>query len=202
MKKRKILLAIIVVLALAGLACSRSGRVLTVEQATQEAMPTPLPTVDPALAAQGGLEVGSEATLVGRQLLVNLFDAASGRIIAGEGRGSTVVIKQSVVADDGIWYQIETNSGQEGWVPAENLEGQEVAGGLAVGDTFTITGRVLLVNLLEEPKTIGRIIGGVARGEVVTVVQVTQVDGVFWYQVDTSSGVGWVTEENVQQEEE
>ena len=95
-----------------------------------------------------------------------------------------------------------SSSGQNGWVPVESLEGKEVAVGLAIGDTFTITGKVFLVNLLEEPKTTGRVIGGVARGEVVTVVQATQVDGVFWYQVDTSSGVGWVTEENIQQEEE
>ncbi len=202
MNMRKMLLGIIVVLALMGLACSRSGRVLTVEQATEEARPTAFPTIDPASAVQGGLVVGSEATLVGRQMLVNLYDGPGGRIIAGEGRGSTVVIEQSVVAEDGVWYQIMSSSGQNGWVPVENLEGKEVAVGLAIGDTFTITGKVFLVNLLEEPKTTGRVIGGVARGEVVTVVQATQVDGVFWYQVDTSSGVGWVTEENIQQEEE
>ena len=202
MKMRKMLFGIIALLALAGLACSRSGRILTVEQATEEARPTALPTIDPALVGGAdSIELGTEATLIGRQLLVNLFDGPGGAIIAGEGRGSTVTIQQSVVTAEGIWYQIESSSGQNGWVPAANLESNEVPGGLAVGDTFVITGRVLLVNLLEEPKTIGRIIGGVARGEVVTVVQVTQVDGVFWYQVDTTSGMGWVAEENVEKEE-
>lgn len=201
MKMHKMFFGIALVLAFTVLACSRSGEVLTVEEATRRAMPTPLPTLDPEAVSEGSIAIGGEATLTGRQFLVNILDNPNGGIVAGESRGTTVVVQQSVVAEDGIWYQVVTSSGQLGWVRAENLEGKEVPGGLAVGDTFTITGQRFLVNILEEPSPVGKIVGGVARGEIVTVVQVTQVDGKFWYQVSASAGTGWVSEENVLDEE-
>lgn len=202
MKMRKMLVGIALILAFVVLACSRSGEVLTMEEATRRAMPTPLPTLDPNQFIDGAIEVGAEATLTGRQFLVNILDNPNGAIVAGESRGTTVVVQQSVQADDGIlWYQVLSSSGQIGWVKAENLEAKEAPGGIAVGDTFTLTGKLFLVNILEEPSPVGKIIGGVARGEVVTVVQVTSVDGKFWYQVDTSGGIGWVSEDNVQAEE-
>lgn len=201
MKMRKMFVGIALVLAFAVLACSRSGEVLTVEEATRRAMPTPLPTLDPEAISEGAIEIGGEATLIGQQFLVNILDNPNGGIVAGESRGTTVVVQQSVAAEDGIWYQVVTSSGQLGWVRAENLEGKEVPGGLAIGDTFTITGKLFLVNILEEPSPVGKIVGGVARGEIVTIVQVTQVDGTFWYQIDTSAGTGWVSEENILDED-
>ncbi len=202
MKMRKMLIGIAMMMAFTILACSRSGEVLTVEEATRRAMPTPLPTLDPAAVSEGAIEIGGEATLIGQQFLVNILDNPNGGIVAGESRGTTVVVQQSVAAEDGIWYQVITSSGQLGWVRAENLEGKAGAGGLKVGDNFTITGKLFLVNILEEPSPVGKIVGGVARGEVVTIVQATQVDGKFWYQVETSAGTGWVSEENVLDEGE
>ena len=74
-------------------------------------------------------------------------------------------------------------------------------GALEVGDTFAISGKLLLVNILESPSPVGKIVGGVARGEIVTVVQVTRVGDKFWYQVETSGGTGWVSEDNVPTED-
>ena len=58
-------------------------------------------------------------------------------------------VQQSAEADGEIWYQIETSSGQIGWVRATNLEaeagsagteGNLLEGALEVGDTFAISG--------------------------------------------------------------
>lgn len=213
MKTRKMLFWLVVVVALTMLACSRSGEVLSVEEATRRAEPTPFPTIDASATVLGDIEIGKDAILVGRSFIVNLLDNPEGGIVAGESRGTTVTVLQSVAgAEELIWYQVESSSGQIGWVKAENLEakaeeGADPAntsgqGGLRIGDEFTITGKLFLVNILEEPSPVGRIIGGVARGEGVTVVQVTQIDGKFWYQVDTSAGSGWVSEDNVLDESE
>jgi hypothetical protein len=213
MKTRKMLFWMVVVVALTMLACSQSGEVLSVEEATRRAEPTPFPTIDASAVVLGDIEIGKDAILVGRSFIVNLLDNPEGGIVAGESRGTTVTVLQSVAgAEDVLWYQVESSSGQVGWVRGENLEakaeeGADPAntsgqGGLRIGDEFTITGKLFLVNILEEPSPVGRIIGGVARGEGVTVVQVTQIDGKFWYQVDTSAGEGWVSEDNVLDESE
>ena len=212
MKTRKMLFWIAVVLAMTLLACSRSGAILTKEEATRLAEPTPFPTIDPSQQVTAEIEIGAEGLFVGRQFLVNLLDNPDGGVVGGEARGSTAVVLQSVAGADGtIWYQVDTSSGQVGWVKAENVEakaGDEAAtggssgqGGLRIGDEFTTTAKSFLINLLDTPGPTGKIMAQIPRDEVVTVVQVTQLEGTFWYQVDTSSGVGWVSEENVLAEE-
>lgn len=212
MKTRKMLFWIAVVLALTLLACKYSGEILTEKEATRRAEPTPLPTIDPSLIVETEIEIGAEVIFVGEQFLVNLLDSPEGGIVGGEARGTTAVVLQSVKGVDGIvWYQVDTSSGQVGWAQAENLEakagdettteGDSGQGGLRIGDVFTTTARAFLINLLDAPGSTGKIIAQIPRNEVVTVVQVTQLEGTFWYQIDTSSGVGWVSEENVLAEE-
>jgi len=213
MKTRKKLFWMVVLAALTMLACRQSGQVLTVEEATRRAEPTPFPTIDASAVVLGDIEIGADAILVGRSFIVNLLDNPEGGIVAGEARGTTVTVLQSVAAsEDVLWYQVQSTSGQIGWVAVDNLEAkaQEGAdptntsgqGGLRVGDEFTITGTRFLVNLLDSPSAVGKIVGGVARGEGVVVVQVTQVEDKFWYLVSTSAGDGWVSEDNVLDESE
>lgn len=112
------LLLTLFVLVASILACQQSGEIISDAEATARAMPTATAT---AIVAEGSLEPGTVAYLVGKVYLISLVDApGSFRMIAGQERGVEVVVLQSTLYEDEIWYLVDAPTG-EGWVPEENL---------------------------------------------------------------------------------
>lgn len=67
-----------------------------------------------------GPQAGDAAYLTGRSFLVNILDAPSGKIAAGQERGMAITIIEVIQIDGEVWYHINAPTGQ-GWVPAENV---------------------------------------------------------------------------------
>ncbi len=70
---------------------------------------------------------------------------------------------------------------------------------LQPGDTAYLINRSYLVNIFDAPGS-KKIVTAQERGAEVEILQVSQVDGVIWYQIKASAGTGWVPEENISQE--
>ena len=113
-----VLLVVLLALFSATLACKQSGDIVTPAEATQRALPTPTAT---AFVSEDSLEVGTTVYLTGQGYLINLLEApGSFRMIAGQERGTEVVISQSTTHEGEIWYLVSAPTG-EGWVPEENV---------------------------------------------------------------------------------
>ncbi len=209
MRKRKSLLFFIVLLAFVGLACEKSGRILTPEEATAEAEEGVFrPDEEGGSATGAEFAPGSNASIVGSGFLINLVDVPGGRIAGSQARGSTVEVIESAEFEGEIWYHVDSETG-EGWLRAENLEaiesesgvegeveGEEAAAGLGEGDSVYLVSNGFLVNLLREPN--GTIIAVQERGVEVTIVDVFEADdGALWYLIDAPTGEGWVPAENI-----
>lgn len=199
MKARTAILLMIGLLILTSLACAQAGEILTPAEATAraEAAVQPLITGDSSVSG-GAFEAGDTAILIGRSFLVNLYDAPGGKISAGQERGATVTILEVATTDAGVWYKVEAPTG-EGWVSADGLEPAEeeaiVIEGPQAGDAAYLAGRSFLVNILDAPG--GKIVAGQERGMAITIIDVIQVDGAVWYNIDAPTGQGWVPAENV-----
>jgi hypothetical protein len=200
MRERTALWAMIGLLILTSLACNQAGEILTPAEATARAEEAAQPvfTSDEVIAGSN-YQVGDEATLIGRSFLVNLIDAPGGKISAGQERGTAVMVLEVAMVGEVTWYKIEAPTG-EGWVSEEALEpveGSEEATieGPQPGDEVYLAGRSFLVNLLDAPG--GKIAAGQERGVAVTIVEVVQIDGEVWYQIDAPTGLGWVPAENI-----
>ena len=199
-------------LLLASLACNQAGEILTPAEATARAAPSPTPTrpveesESEGEAAPAGLEVGDTVQLVGKLYLVSLMDGpGSTHMIAGQERGVDVVIIGAAEHEGESWYEIDAPTG-EGWVPAENLQVPEGAAdsegapaGPQAGDTVYLAGKLYLVSLMDGPGST-HMIAGQERGVEVTIVEVGEVDGETWYQIDAPTGRGWVKAENISTE--
>lgn len=200
MKARTAIFLIIGLFILTSLACAQAGEILTPAEATaraQEVIQSGA-SFGSSSVAGGSYEAGDTATLIGRNFLVNLYDAPDGKISAGQERGATVTILEVATVGDAIWYKIEAPTG-EGWVSGASLEPvaeeEVVIEGPQAGDAAYLAGRSFLVNLLDAPD--GKIVAGQERGMAITIIEVVQVDGVVWYHVDAPTGQGWVPAENV-----
>ena len=206
MKTTTGLLWIIGLLVLVTLACAQSGEILSSEDATaaaQEAINVARPVSGGDIVIEGP-QVGAEALLAGKGLVVNLVEAPGGKISAGAARGSTVTILDIAEHEDDFWYFVDS-SGGEGWVRQENIEAIEAEAGSdegdegpQPGDMVYLAGVGYLINLLREPG--GFIIAGQERGTEVTVLDVTSYEGDLWYLVDAPTGEGWIPAENVSTE--
>lgn len=191
-------------LIVAGLACAQAGEVLTPAEATERAV-SAQPTYEPGDVANTIVDIGDQATLTGRSVIVNVLNEPGGRIVAGQERGATITVLNIVEDENGDrWYQIEGSSAT-GWVGADNiepLEGEEGQtgtdeGGIASGDTVYLTGRGFLINIYNEPGPNTRLIANQERGVAVTVLGSTNVEGTLWYRIEAPTGEGWVAAENV-----
>ena len=115
--KLPLLLALIAIFA-AILACAQSGDIISSAEATARAMPTVTPT---SVVSANSIPAGTTVYLTGRTYLINIFDApGSLKMVAGQERGVAVVILDSTLLEDEIWYLIDAPTGQ-GWVHEENL---------------------------------------------------------------------------------
>jgi hypothetical protein len=200
MKGRKALVLMIGVLILASLACSQAGEILTPAEATARAVESaPVFTTGSSSVEGGVFEAGDKATLTDRSFLVNLYDAPGGKVSAGQERGAEVTVLEVSTEAGNVWYKIEAPTG-EAWVPAKNLEALEGEGETTIegpqpGDGAYLQGKSFLVNLLDVPG--GKMIAGQERGMAITILQVVEVDGAVWYQIDAPTGQGWVPAENI-----
>ena len=193
MKLRSTLIFIIAIFIVTSLACSQAGEVLSPEEATRRAEPTPGPTPAPGEGCEG-IEIlpGDQATLVGTGFLVNLLDRPGGGIIGGQSRDSEVTITDCEEAEGEIWFRINAD-GSEGWVKQENIEAS--AQGPRVNDEVYLVGTAFLINILDAPN--GNIVSADSRGEIAIITDFQDVDGVRWYLIDSRAGSGWVPEENI-----
>lgn len=200
MKARRALVLMIGAMVLASLACSQAGEILTPAEATARAIEVAPVFATGGSSTEGGVfEAGDTAALTGRSFLVNLYNGPGGRVSAGQERGAEVTILEVSTEGDAIWYKIKAPTG-EGWVPAANLEALEdeeetTIEGPQPGDGAYLQGRSFLVNLLDAPG--GKVAAGQERGMAITILQVVEVDGAVWYQIDAPTGQGWVPAENI-----
>ena len=200
MKGRRAVILMIGVLILASLACNQSGEVLTPAEATARAVEAaPVFTTGSSSVEGGMFEAGDKAALTGRSFLVNLYDGPGGKISAGQERGAEVTVLEVSTEAGGVWYKVKAPTG-EAWVPAANLtalesEEETAVAGPQPGDGAYLQGTSFLVNFLDAPG--GKIVAGQERGMAITILQVAQVDGATWYQIDAPAGQGWVPAENI-----
>ena len=121
MKKQTVkysLLLAFVAMFVSILACQQSGDIISDAEATARSMPTVTPT---SVVAENSIPTGTTVYLTGRTYLINIFDApGSLKMVAGQERGVAVVILDSTLLKDEIWYLIDAPTGQ-GWVHEENL---------------------------------------------------------------------------------
>ncbi len=123
------LIWLIALLVLVSLACAESGEILSPEEATIAAQEESSfqPSTGGSIVTSGA-QIGDEATIIGRGIVINVFNEPGGRISAGEARGIAVEIINIAEFEGELWYQID-GSGAGGWVPADNIEAIESEGG-------------------------------------------------------------------------
>jgi hypothetical protein len=113
---------LVLLLALVGLACSRSGEILTDAQATVANLPTPTAVID--VADDATYQVGDSVTIVGGSagFLVPLYGEPGARFFSSQiNNGETaVVIEHGLDEDETIWYLVEGLAGT-GWLTEEFL---------------------------------------------------------------------------------
>lgn len=207
MKRSTGVIKLIALLLLISIACAQSGEILSPEEATiaaQEESSFQPSSGDTIITS--GPQIGDEATVTGRSLVVNLFSEPGGRISAGEAKDSTVEIIDIAEFEGELWYKID-GAGAAGWVPSENIEAIETEGESATeggavtpegpqpGDTVYLAGTRYLVNLLREPGGLMRAVQ--EKGTEVTVLEVVQFEGDTWYLIDAPTGEGWVSSESI-----
>jgi len=221
MKARSRFVWIIAMLLMLSLACAQAGEVLTPAEATERARGGSLAGDDEPGVEGAEFARDQQVEFTGTGFLISLY-AQPGDTVARShiSRGSKGTVLASREFEGETWYQVSTSAGN-GWVPAEFVkavedgstastgteggetaepeDGGEGADGPRPGDTAYLAGRAFLVGLMEAPGS-KRMIAGQERGARVTVVDVTEVDGVLWYLVDAPTGKGWVSAENISTE--
>jgi hypothetical protein len=127
-----VLLAVVLLLLVASLACKQAGEIITPAEATQRFEATQSVAVSGVAGDAEGAEflTGSTVMLTSNEFLINLVkspgDATVTNIFSYAYRGDKVTVEGSVLDDGVIWYRVKTQSGSA-WVPEENVvpvEGQ------------------------------------------------------------------------------
>ncbi|MEN8172677.1 MAG: hypothetical protein ABFS03_07320 [Chloroflexota bacterium] len=201
MKKQKSLLLIWLVLGVLltfSLACAQSGEILTEAEATARAIPTAAPTLA-AMAGDSMFERGDEVELISEGFLVAIYQNAGDRTaFSHAARGDSGTILGAEMVDDQLWYQVESVGGT-GWVQSASVKsvGGETVDGLWVpGTTLYTNSKGYLTNLVDAPGSI-HMIAGQERGVAVTVLEAVVFEDDNWYLVDSPTGQGWTTQENL-----
>ena len=117
------------------------------------------------------------ACMIGLLLLAGLACAQAGEILSPEEATAQAQESSSIVRG---------GSGSSDLVTFGPQVGEEAE---------LTTGRGVIINLQSEPG--GGIIGGESEGATVTVLEVADHEGEIWYRIDTTTGEGWVKEENL-----
>jgi uncharacterized lipoprotein YehR (DUF1307 family) len=118
-----VLLAVVLLLLIASLACKQAGEIITPAEATQRYEGTQSAFVSDVTGDVEGAEflAGTEATLASQEFLINIVRTPGETDAFAYGyRGDKVTVEGSSMLDGEIWYRVDTFSGS-GWVPAKNL---------------------------------------------------------------------------------
>lgn len=105
-----------------GLACNQAGEVLTIEEATERARPSPTVIVLELDVAE--FDVGDEVIIVGGSsgALVPLFGNAGDRFFSSQVMAGEEAIILGLQDIEGVvWYQVEGLMGA-GWLEEEHLK--------------------------------------------------------------------------------
>lgn len=80
--------------------------------------------------------------------------------------------------------------------PEEEVNTDIEISGPQPGETVYLTGKAYLISIVDEPGSI-HIIASQQKGVEVTIIKIVEHEGEFWYFVDTPTGEGWVSAENI-----
>ena len=161
-----------------------------------EVSPPETPPVTPPLV----FEIGARVQVV--NTTINVRESPGGTLLGTQPVGSlgTVLAGPTVTPNGVIWYQIDYDSGVDGWSGQDNLEVPDTTRPTSV--KFAIGARVQVVNTTINVRATpgGTLLGTQPVGSLGTVLAGPAVtpNGVIWYQIDYDSGVdGWSGQDNL-----
>jgi uncharacterized protein YgiM (DUF1202 family) len=125
---------------------------------------------------------------------LNVRDAAglSGPVLETLVTGESVTATGATDTVDGYdWAEVQTAAGTVGWVVADYLTSDSSDVLLTIGAVGSVDTDALL--LRDAPGLASATLGTLVTGDSVTVVSASEAaDGYLWYQVETTTGIGWV----------
>lgn len=205
MKKNNIfLILILVILISATLACNKTGQVVSVAEATAIAelldektgLDTSYKNVEGAIFVADDIVVffaGDD------EEMVPLYKKPGDRNPYDEIKaGRSGKVDSSTIVDGVIWYKI-LSPVLNGYVTLDGLKDPSDGGEIIVyevGDTPYLKGISYIVPLYKEPASLMSIIQQ-EKGVQVEILEVTDVDGILWYKINSPAGEGWITTENL-----
>jgi hypothetical protein len=187
-------------LLLSALAC-QTGQILTPEEATQAAVATSEARVGQAVqAGSAEFAVGDDVTVTGLSFLIGLAaEPGQTDMTTHVSRGSAGTVTDVRTVNGQVWYQLKTDAGS-GWVKPDSLEpAASASAGYETGQTAYLQGTQYLIPLVDVPGS-KRMVAGQERGAEVTILDVTEVNGENWYEIEAPTGKGWVAESNLSAE--
>jgi len=95
-----------------------------------------------------------------------------------------------------ISYEDATATAEGKYAPVTASGSTTDGADFAVGDTALLAGKGFLINLMDAPG--GRISAGQQRGADVEILSSTLYEDEIWYEVDSSTGTGWIKGENLE----
>jgi len=95
-----------------------------------------------------------------------------------------------------ISFEDATATAEGKYAPVTNSGGTADGADFAIGDTVLLAGKGFLINLMDTPG--GRIAAGQQRGAEVEILGSVLYEDVLWYEVDSSTGTGWIKGDNLE----
>lgn len=95
-----------------------------------------------------------------------------------------------------ISFEDATATAEGKYAPVTDSGGTADGANFAIGDTALLAGKGFLINLMDDPG--GRISAGQQRGAEVEIISSILFEDVLWYEVDSSTGTGWIKGENLE----
>lgn len=95
-----------------------------------------------------------------------------------------------------ISYADATATAESKFAPVTGAGAAAAGADFAVGNTAVLAGRGFLINLMDAPG--GRIAAGQQRGAEVEILSSALLDDEIWYEVDSSTGIGWVKADSLE----
>lgn len=89
-----------------------------------------------------------------------------------------------------ISFEDATATAEGKYAPSTSSGGTADGADFAIGGTAVLAGKGFLINLMDKPG--GRISAGQQRGAEVKILSSVLFEDVLWYEVDASTGTGWV----------
>lgn len=95
-----------------------------------------------------------------------------------------------------ISFEDATATAEGKYAPITESGGTVDGADFTIGDTVLLAGRGFLINLMDDPG--GRISAGQQRGAEVEILSSVLYEDALWYEVDSSTGTGWIKGENLE----